>query len=72
MQNGDRMPIKIVGRKTTQTGLSATNNLLKLVIALRGNRPFIPKGIHRFKTFEEAQQWSIKMMARRRKPDLQP
>jgi hypothetical protein len=44
---------------------------LQLVIALRGNKPFIPKGVHRFKTHEEAHTWSIKMMARRANPGRQ-
>jgi hypothetical protein len=68
----DNVTMKVVGRKGRRTGLLATNNLLKLVIDMRGNLPFIPKGVHRFKTFEEAQRWSIQMMARRPKPDRRP
>ncbi|MDB6124909.1 MAG: hypothetical protein JWQ71_3902 [Pedosphaera sp.] len=69
MQSHDKLPMKVVGRKgKPKGGLEAADNLLQLVIALRGNKPFIPKGVHRFKTFEEAQAWSIKMMARRSSP----
>jgi len=32
---------------------------------LRGSRPFIPKGVHRFKTFEEADAWTLQMITRR-------
>jgi hypothetical protein len=32
--------------------LVAAAPLLELVIELRRNRPFIPKGVHRFRTFE--------------------
>jgi hypothetical protein len=38
--------------------------LQKLVIELRKGKPFIPKGVHRFKTFQEAQQWSLQQMSR--------
>jgi len=64
--------MKRLGRAGNQKGLPAANNLLKLVIGLRGKCPFIPKGVHRFKSFEESNQWSIQMMARRRKRDPQP
>ena len=39
-----------------------------MVIALRGDKPFIPKGVHRFSGFEESQAWSIRMTGRRRGP----
>jgi hypothetical protein len=62
--------VKVIGkRKKTQSGLLAVNNLLKLVIQLRGNRPFIPKGLYRFKSFEESQEWTLKMMTRRSSQD---
>jgi len=43
--------IKIIGkRKRSSGGLVNTNNLLKLVIELRGNKPFYPKGLYRVST----------------------
>ena len=39
-----------------------------LVIRLRGDKPFSPKGDHRFRSFEESQTWSLTMMARRQRP----
>jgi hypothetical protein len=61
--------IKIVGRRRpVRGGLVAAAPLLDLVVELRGNRPFIPKGVHRFRTFEESAAWSLQMMARP-KPD---
>jgi len=69
MNSGDELPMKIVGRKgRPKGGLEAAADFLQLVIALRGSKPFIPKGVHRFKTHEEAHRWSIKMMARRANP----
>ncbi len=57
--------IKIAGkRKPSQEGLEAANNLLKLAIDLRGDKPFIPKGVYRFKTHEEKDKWILKMMTR--------
>jgi hypothetical protein len=57
--------LKVVGRRKPATGPEATAALLRLVIELRAGRPFIPRGVHRFRSFEEAQEWSVKMMARR-------
>ena len=51
-------------RKKSSGGLVNTNNLLKLVIALRGNKPFYPKGIYRFRSYEEKEEWTKKMMSR--------
>ncbi len=63
--------IKIVGRKPKkQYKLEEIQGFLELVISLRGAKPFIPKGVHRFKTFEESNQWSLKVMARRPNQDL--
>jgi len=62
--------VKILGRRAAhETGLPAAAKSLDMVVALRGNKPFIPRGVHRFSTFEESQAWSIRMMARRRNPD---
>lgn len=60
------MAVKIVGRKKAARGWQEANRLLKLVIRLRGDKPFMPRGVYRFKTFEEAQEWSLKMMTRKR------
>ena len=66
----EKLPLKVIGnRKPCAKGLLAAEPFLKLVIELRGNKPFIPKGVHRFKTFEESNEWSIKMMARKTNQD---
>lgn len=57
---------KIVGvRRPSGGGLREADRLLAAVVALRKNRKFIPRGVYRFHSFEEATEWSIKMMARR-------
>ncbi len=57
--------VKIVGNRTMKNlGLKDLAVLQRLMVKLRGNRPFIPKGVYRFKTFEEAEEWTIKMLSR--------
>ena len=72
VQTDDPAQMKVIGRKGMQKGLIAANNIFKLTIGLRGTRPFIPKGVHRFESFEEAQQWSLRMMTRPPKHGPQP
>ncbi len=61
--------MKILGRRRPSTGgLTAAAPFLDLVLRLRGAKPFIPKGLHRFKSFEESEEWSMAMMARPPKP----
>jgi hypothetical protein len=61
--------VKTVGRRRPSCGgLVAAASLLDLVVVLRGDRPFIPKGVHRFDSFEDSAAWSLQMMARP-KPD---
>ena len=63
--------MKVVGRKGTMKGnLEKASGFLEMVIALRGDKPFIPEGFYRFKSFEESAQWSLKMITRRIPRDL--
>lgn len=58
-------PMRIVGRRRPSSGgLEAANGFLHLVIALRGNRPFIPRGVHRFGSYEEKDAWTLRMLTR--------
>jgi len=57
--------MKIVGRRVmSQGGLAAAGPFLDLVIRLRRDKPFLPRGVHCFRSFEESHAWSIQMMAR--------
>ncbi len=59
------LSIKIVGkRKPAKSNLENFDNLQKLALALRENKPFHPRGVFRFKTFEEKEKWDQKMMSR--------
>ena len=57
--------MKVVGRKgSPKCDVETAYGFLKLVAAVRGNRPFMPKGVWRFRTFEEADAWKLQMMTR--------
>ena len=65
MQASEPLPMKVVGRQgKAKVNLVAADSFLQMVNELRRGRPFIPKGVHRFKSFEEANEWSLKMMTR--------
>ena len=55
---------KVVGRRVWRSGLEATAPLLDLSLALRGDKPFVPKGVYRFSSFEESDAWLLRMMTR--------
>ena len=63
----DVLARKVVGRRRWRGGLTATAGLLELALRLRGDKPFIPKGVHRFASFEESDAWSLKMLTRLQK-----
>jgi hypothetical protein len=65
----DTRSMKVLGRRRPSGGgLVAAAPFLDLVIRLRSGRPFIPKGIHRFRSFEESAAWSMQMMTGRSNP----
>jgi hypothetical protein len=62
----NELPVKVVGRKgKPKVNLETANGCLHLMRTLRGKRPFIPKGVWRFRTFEEADAWTLQMTTRR-------
>lgn len=57
--------MKIVGRrKPVQGGILAAEGFFRLTAELRAGKPFIPKGVYRFKTHEELDEWTLKMLTR--------
>ena len=57
--------MKVVGkRKPSAGGLEAADKLLKLAIELRGDKPFFPKGVYKFRSFEEKEAWEWEMRTR--------
>lgn len=64
----DTLPTKVLGRRRLPTGFAGAEPLLELAVALRRDRPFVPKGVHRFATFEESDAWLLATMTRSPKP----
>ena len=60
--------MKVVGRRRWGRGLVATAPLLRLSLKLRGDKPFVPRGVYRFRSFEEIEEWTLRMLTRPRKP----
>lgn len=66
MQNDDRAPMKVVGRKgLPKADVVSMHGMQQLANALNRRSPVAPKGVFRFRTFEEADAWLIKVKARR-------
>ena len=64
-----QISVKVIGRRRPgKGGIVAAAGLLKMVLILRGDKPFIPKGVFRFSSFQESESWSLKMMTRSRTP----
>jgi hypothetical protein len=65
MGNGETY-MKVIGRKgKPRIDVSTIDSLQKLANELRKGRPFMPKGLWRFKSHEEADSWKLKMLTRR-------
>lgn len=57
--------VKIVGRRLGfDTSPQAANEWLRTIHKLRGGAGVCPRGVYRFKTFEEAERWKTEMLAR--------
>ena len=62
----DLLPSRIVGRRREGVSTPDTaDTLLRTAWALRGGIGLAPRGLYRFETFEEAQQWMTSQMSRR-------
>lgn len=64
---GDETPeMKVVGRNVrVRAGLAGADAMQRLANELRKGKPFMPKGVFRFRTFEEADAWKLRMLTRR-------
>lgn len=60
----DATEVKVVGRRRPPHGLAASAPLLRLALELRGDKPFLPRGVHRFASFEECEEWTLRMLTR--------
>lgn len=62
----DPSKIKVVGKRSGQIAPTLENAeiLLQTMRQLRGGKGICPRGVYRFKTFKEADEWMMKMIAR--------
>ena len=67
MQRGE-LPMKVVGRRgRPKVDVVSIDPLQRLANELRKGRPFMPKGVWRFKSHNEADAWKLRMLTRRSK-----
>ncbi|HLG20513.1 MAG TPA: hypothetical protein VI895_11955 [Bdellovibrionota bacterium] len=64
---------KVLGRRSGELENSpeAASQWLATVAALRKGKGICPRGLYRFKSFDEADEWMIEMMARESLGSLQ-
>lgn len=63
--------MKIVGKRKDPkvTPLSPEwGKFMELAQTFRADKVFVPRGVYKFKTFEEANEWSLKMMLGEKPP----
>ena len=57
--------MRVVGRrKDPSPTLENVRALQRLLQELRGKHPFLPRGVYRFKSHQEADAWQMKMLTR--------
>ena len=58
--------MKVVGRKgKPRVDVTTIDSLQRLANELRKGRPFMPRGVYKFRSFEDADQWKMRMLTRR-------
>ena len=69
---GEKQEMKTIGRgrKPKKGFTEELNQFFQLIVAFRKDNIFIPKGVFRFRSFEEAEKWRYRMM-RGKSPDHQ-
>ncbi|MBI3811918.1 MAG: hypothetical protein HY283_06910 [Nitrospirae bacterium] len=63
MRKSKNWKMKVVGDRVPAVSLADFDVLQKTVEAL-SKKPVGPRGVFRFRTFEEANAWKMKMLAR--------
>ncbi len=73
MGEDKRLPIKVVGRQSeAKVDVITFDVMQRAYAAIRRGQPFVPKGVFKFRTFEEADAWLMKMLTRARNRESQP
>lgn len=62
----NKKPLKILGRRRQDINPSweDANRWLHTITQLRQEKGICPRGVYRFKTFEEADEWMNRMLAK--------
>jgi hypothetical protein len=55
--------MKVVGRRTDRPARLADANALQDLLELRRSPYLVPRGVYRFRSFEEADRWMIQTTA---------
>ena len=63
MRKSENWKMKIVGGRVQAASLADFDVLQKTVEAL-SEKPISPRGVFRFRTFEEANEWKMKVIAK--------
>jgi hypothetical protein len=58
------MTIRVVGSRSSIGGWAAARTLQRTLAAMRGTGALVPRGVYRFATFDEADAWMTRQMAR--------
>ncbi len=56
--------MKVVGRRKIASGLKEMDRLQQLLQKIRGNTGVCPRGVYRFKSFKEADEWLMNMLVK--------
>lgn len=57
--------MRVVGRRNSYSGgLEGMQGFFEGIIQLRGDQPFLPRGVYRFKNYDEEREWTMKMLTR--------
>lgn len=57
--------MRIMGRRQpASSGSVRANHFWRLVIQLRGNKPLIRRGVHRFHSHQDKDAWTLRMLTR--------
>jgi hypothetical protein len=72
MDERQTAPLKVVGRKgSPQIDAVGIDPMQRMANELREGRLGVPKGVFRFKSFDEADQWWLEMQTRPDNPASQ-
>ena len=55
---------KVVGRRSMKMDWDEVRRLLRTTAALRPVPDLVPRGVYRFRSFEEADEWTLRTIAR--------